>query len=328
MAITSKATLPKSAKKGPRKSSSLPAETVEYLKAWMMSPEHIAHPYPTEPEKAQIMADTGIELKQLTNWFVNNRKRYWKPRVEARLQQQARAAAAAAQAHAAAVAVATASVHTNPVSPDHGYKPTITLPPGNGFVTFDLGSPSLTPTKLTSRYTHLVETDMARVIADQTVNAQRDERIVSESSSSGSSSGSVTASDEGTISDTTTYQEEETVHGSIKTSPTELQQQQQEQEETEDEQDYSSEQTTGESSSSVSIASISAAVSLSEESFAVRPTKKRVIETPVVVTEAPRKRFRRVSIELWRETCQNACHANDDTLPSLEEASQLFGFSQ
>ena len=53
-----------------------------------MSPEHIAHPYPTEQEKAQIMADTGIELKQLTNWFVNNRKRFWKPRVEAKLQQQ------------------------------------------------------------------------------------------------------------------------------------------------------------------------------------------------------------------------------------------------
>jgi len=53
-----------------------------------MSPEHIAHPYPTEQEKAQIMKDTGIELKQLTNWFVNNRKRYWKPRVEARMQQQ------------------------------------------------------------------------------------------------------------------------------------------------------------------------------------------------------------------------------------------------
>jgi len=79
--------------KSPRKSSSLPTETVDYLKAWMMSPEHIAHPYPTEQEKAQIMDDTGIELKQLTNWFVNNRKRYWKPRVEARLQQQAAVAA-------------------------------------------------------------------------------------------------------------------------------------------------------------------------------------------------------------------------------------------
>uniref|UniRef100_A0A7S4QF48 Homeobox domain-containing protein n=3 Tax=Ditylum brightwellii TaxID=49249 RepID=A0A7S4QF48_9STRA len=81
-------------RKAQRKSSSLPPKTVEYLKAWMMSPEHVAHPYPTEQEKAQIMANTGIELKQLTNWFVNNRKRYWKPRVEARLQQQAQAAAA------------------------------------------------------------------------------------------------------------------------------------------------------------------------------------------------------------------------------------------
>ena len=77
--------------KSKKKSTSLPPETVDYLKKWMMSPEHIAHPYPTEQEKAQIMQDTGIELKQLTNWFVNNRKRYWKPRVEARLQEQTKA---------------------------------------------------------------------------------------------------------------------------------------------------------------------------------------------------------------------------------------------
>lgn len=63
--------------------SSLPPQTVEYLKNWMMSPAHISHPYPTEAEKAVIMADTGIEMKQLTNWFVNNRKRFWKPRIEA-----------------------------------------------------------------------------------------------------------------------------------------------------------------------------------------------------------------------------------------------------
>ena len=77
--------------KNKKKSASLPQETVEYLKNWMMSPEHITHPYPTEQEKAHIMKETGIELKQLTNWFVNNRKRYWKPRVEARLQKQAKA---------------------------------------------------------------------------------------------------------------------------------------------------------------------------------------------------------------------------------------------
>ena len=70
-----------STKKGGRKSTSLPTSTVEYLKAWMMSDEHIAHPYPTEQEKQEIMIETGIGAKQLTNWFVNNRKRYWRPRV-------------------------------------------------------------------------------------------------------------------------------------------------------------------------------------------------------------------------------------------------------
>lgn len=85
---TSSTTSSLKSKASQRKSSSLPPETVEYLKAWMMSPDHIAHPYPTEQEKAQIMGDTGIELKQLTNWFVNNRKRFWKPRVEARIQHQ------------------------------------------------------------------------------------------------------------------------------------------------------------------------------------------------------------------------------------------------
>lgn len=336
MTITSKATLPKSGKKAPRKSSSLPAETVEYLKAWMMSPEHIAHPYPTEPEKAQIMADTGIELKQLTNWFVNNRKRYWKPRVEARLQQQARAAAAAAQAHAAAVAVATASVHNNPVSPEAGYKPTLPMPPGNGFVTFDLGSPSVTSgatssSKLTSRYTHLVETDLARVMADQTANAHHDdEHVVSETSSSGS----VTNSEEGNISDATTYQDEETEASYNKSTPSdELHQYEQPDDDTKDQQqqqqqpqDYSSEQTTGESSSSASIESTSALVSLAEESMDL--IKKRAFAAAPTVTEPPRKRFRRISIELWRESCQKAVHVYDDALPSLEEATQLFGYQQ
>ncbi|KAL7551522.1 hypothetical protein ACHAWF_014708 [Thalassiosira exigua] len=95
-------------KPGGRKSAALPHETVEYLKAWMMSPEHVAHPYPTEQEKAQIMYETGIELKQLTNWFVNNRKRYWKPRVEAKLQKYQGPGVASSVAAGSAVAPAKA----------------------------------------------------------------------------------------------------------------------------------------------------------------------------------------------------------------------------
>jgi hypothetical protein len=91
----------------------------------MMSPQHIAHPYPTEQEKAKIMADTGIELKQLTNWFVNNRKRYWKPRVEARLQQQQ--------------AQVTASAVSKVVSPTKFVSPTST---GASYIALDMTKPS------------------------------------------------------------------------------------------------------------------------------------------------------------------------------------------
>jgi hypothetical protein len=276
--------------KGQRKSSSLPSETVEYLKAWMMSPEHIAHPYPTEPEKAKIMADTGIELKQLSNWFVNNRKRYWKPRVEVRLQQQAQAAAAAVQAHA--VAAVTAEAHTNAVSPDSKSKSTLSIPPGNGFVTFDLGA-SATSEKSES-HLHLVGTDFARVMADQRSSARRDGQAVSETSSSSSSS-SVSTSEEGDNSDSP--QDDECPQVAEASEPrTALQ-----------------DQASGESSSC-------------EVSFS-RPMisrAKRTVDEESV--QSPNKKFRRISLNLWRDVCQNADHAYDESLPSLEEATQLFGF--
>ena len=115
----------------------LPNPTIEYLRSWMMSPEHVNHPYPSgeymqhrrdfhcsrqsngagipkssisptsnsfrliltntpciplcidvvincyeEEEKDKIIKDTGISSKQLTCWFSNNRKRYWKPKME------------------------------------------------------------------------------------------------------------------------------------------------------------------------------------------------------------------------------------------------------
>lgn len=277
--------------KGQRKSSSLPSETVEYLKAWMMSPEHIAHPYPTEPEKAKIMTDTGIELKQLSNWFVNNRKRYWKPRVEARLQQQAQAAAAAAQAHAAAVAAVTAAAHTNPVSPGPGSKSAMNMASGNGFVTFDLGG-SDTNDK-SDFYPHLVGTDFARVLADQRSSAGHYDQVVSETSSSAS----VSSSDEGEISDSP-QEDECSAAADDSEAKTAL-----------------DTQSTGESSSSeVPVSGV------------ISSMRKRAIEQEPVQT--PRKKFRRISLGLWRDACQNANHAYDEGLPSLEEATQLFGYVQ
>jgi len=75
---------------GRGRSNSLPGHVVDYLKNWLMSPEHINHPYPSESEKARMVADTGIEIKRLNNWFVNNRIRFWKPRFEAMKKQKQR----------------------------------------------------------------------------------------------------------------------------------------------------------------------------------------------------------------------------------------------
>ena len=74
---------------GRGRSNSLPSHVVDHLKAWLMSPDHINHPYPTEKEKAEMVLETGIDLKRLNNWFVNNRIRFWKPRMEA-LQRKKR----------------------------------------------------------------------------------------------------------------------------------------------------------------------------------------------------------------------------------------------
>ena len=56
------------------------------------------------------------------------------------------------------------------------------------------------------------------------------------------------------------------------------------------------------------------------------PTKKRK-QQESTASEYPRKQFRRVSVELWRDACQAADHAHDASLPTMEEATQLFGFA-
>lgn len=55
------------------------------------------------------------------------------------------------------------------------------------------------------------------------------------------------------------------------------------------------------------------------------PTKKRKQES--TVCEYPRKQFRRVSVELWRDACHAADHTHDASLPTMEEATQLFGIA-
>ena len=60
-------------------SRALPPQITDYLKAWIMQPHNFENPYPTEDQKAELIAATGIERKQLISWFSNNRTRFWKP---------------------------------------------------------------------------------------------------------------------------------------------------------------------------------------------------------------------------------------------------------
>mmetsp|Transcript_9691 Transcript_9691/g.19674 ORF Transcript_9691/g.19674 Transcript_9691/m.19674 type:complete len:668 (+) Transcript_9691:421-2424(+) len=69
----------KSSFKEPKSRRDLPAGAVATLKAWLLSPAHFNHPYPSPTEQQQLMAKTGIDKKQLKNWFTNARRRIWKP---------------------------------------------------------------------------------------------------------------------------------------------------------------------------------------------------------------------------------------------------------
>lgn len=77
-----------SAAKGRAKSRrELPTGAVAILKAWLLSPEHFTHPYPTPQDQQMLMQKTGIDKKQLKNWFTNARRRIWKPMLKKQLEQ-------------------------------------------------------------------------------------------------------------------------------------------------------------------------------------------------------------------------------------------------
>jgi hypothetical protein len=65
----------------------LPAGAVATLKTWLLSPEHFTHPYPTPQDQAMLMQKTGIDKKQLKNWFTNARRRIWKPMLKKQIEQ-------------------------------------------------------------------------------------------------------------------------------------------------------------------------------------------------------------------------------------------------
>jgi hypothetical protein len=61
----------------------------------------------------------------------------------------------------------------------------------------------------------------------------------------------------------------------------------------------------------------------------VSSRKRKVVDSVENAAEltVPRPKFRRFSVELWKDACRSAEHVYDNELPSLEEAVTLFGYA-
>ncbi|XP_022745698.1 homeobox protein knotted-1-like 1 [Durio zibethinus] len=60
-----------------RKKDKLPKDARMTLLDWWNN--RYRWPYPTEEEKLKLSEITGLDQKQINNWFINQRKRHWKP---------------------------------------------------------------------------------------------------------------------------------------------------------------------------------------------------------------------------------------------------------
>lgn len=216
-----------------------------------MSPEHINHPYPTEQEKAQMVADTGIELKRLNNWFVNNRIRYWKPRMEELQRQKRDEDKPEVAGNDAKNAPTTKASNLHPVSSINSLT--------------DLQIQELSC--LSTEEAEAEEEEMLSSSCSLFVG------IVSDASTS-----STDGSEDGTLSD---------VLSAIKT---------------------------------IQVRQIK-----SPPKRKSRNPLKRKREEYAVVESSPRTKYSSKNIKLWRNACESSVH--DDSLPSLDEAACLFGFS-
>ncbi|XP_062214716.1 homeotic protein knotted-1 [Phragmites australis] len=63
-----------------KKKGKLPKEARQQLLSWWDL--HYKWPYPSETQKVALAESTGLDLKQINNWFINQRKRHWKPSEE------------------------------------------------------------------------------------------------------------------------------------------------------------------------------------------------------------------------------------------------------
>ncbi|GJJ77033.1 hypothetical protein EMPS_09392 [Entomortierella parvispora] len=60
-----------------KRRGNLPKSVTAVLKAWLV--QNAIHPYPTEDQKQQLSEATNLSLNQISNWFINARRRILQP---------------------------------------------------------------------------------------------------------------------------------------------------------------------------------------------------------------------------------------------------------
>ncbi|KAI9259041.1 Homeodomain-like protein [Sporodiniella umbellata] len=63
-----------------KRRGNLPKEVTDYLRNWLL--QHKRHPYPSEGEKTDLAQHTGLTANQISNWFINARRRILQPMLE------------------------------------------------------------------------------------------------------------------------------------------------------------------------------------------------------------------------------------------------------
>ncbi|KEF52148.1 uncharacterized protein A1O9_11774 [Exophiala aquamarina CBS 119918] len=58
---------------GRRRRGNLPKQITDVLRIWLQ--EHLDHPYPSDEQKQIFIQRTGLTISQISNWFINARRR-------------------------------------------------------------------------------------------------------------------------------------------------------------------------------------------------------------------------------------------------------------
>ncbi|WAR51887.1 hypothetical protein PtB15_1B323 [Puccinia triticina] len=117
----------------PRRRGKLPSAVTAILKGWLMA--HTTHPYPTEEEKKSLCQETNLTMNQVSNWFINARRRILVPpsaansvhEVRQPIRRQAQSQLARAAGHAGAIPPCLTIRHLGPPSLRTSPSPTMSM---------------------------------------------------------------------------------------------------------------------------------------------------------------------------------------------------------